>query len=108
MASLIGSASVSLWRFTREELLLFPPGLIQLFKLAVEVRSRAQEPYFKFLVGATVESESGKIYLGCNVGRATGTQTSHAESNAIDSMVAAEGSVKIKRLVVAGAPMGVN
>lgn len=72
-----------------------------LFEAAI-VREKAQAPYSNFLVGAAVESESGLIYAGCNVERASYSQTTHAEQNAIDGMVAKEGSVKIRRIAIIG------
>ena len=70
---------------------------------AANVRSKAQAPYSKFCVGAAVLSEKGNIYIGCNVERCTFTQTTHAEQNAIDTMIANEGSVKIQALAIVGA-----
>jgi len=49
-------------------------------------------------------SESGTIYTGCNVERSTYTQTTHAEQNATDNMVAAEGPAKIVAMAIVGAP----
>ncbi len=105
--SIIQEMTVSLIRIKKEQIpSVFDEGLNRLMDLAKEVRGNAQSPYFKFFVGAAVESESGKIYSGCNVERCTGTQSSHAEQNAIDSMIAAEGSAKIKRIFVVGAQAG--
>ncbi len=73
-----------------------------LFGLAASVRMKAQAPYSHFLVGVAVMSASGKIYAGCNVERASWTQTTHAEQNAIDSMVASEGPVKLWKLALIG------
>lgn len=75
----------------------------EMFERAVEVRNRAQAPYSNFHVGVAVLSASKKIYSGCNVERVSWTQTTHAEQNAIDSMVAAEGPTQIVKLaLVAG------
>ncbi len=71
---------------------------------AQHVRLKAQAPYSRYWVGASLLTETGHWYSGCNVERASYTQTSHAEQNAIDSMVAAEGAVKIKLFGIAGAP----
>ncbi len=78
---------------TDEQLLLYE---------AIKVRENAQASYSHFLVGAAVESGSGEIYKGCNVERASYSQTTHAEQNAIDSMVAKEGSAKIRRIAIIG------
>ncbi|MBI3632856.1 MAG: hypothetical protein HY226_01035 [Candidatus Vogelbacteria bacterium] len=79
-----------------------------MFRAALAVRQNAQAPYSKFLVGAAVESEKGNVYVGCNVERCSYSQGTHAEQNAVDTMIAVEGSVKIKRLVLAGAMSGDN
>lgn len=73
-----------------------------LFRMAVDVRLKAQAPYSHFWVGVAVMSVSGKIYAGCNVERASWTQTTHAEQNAIDSMVASEGPAKLWKLALVG------
>ena len=73
-----------------------------LFTMAEKVRLKAQAPYSHFLVGVAVMSASGQIHAGCNVERASWTQTTHAEQNAIDTMVAIEGSVKLRKLALIG------
>jgi len=75
---------------------------------ACNVRNNAQAPYSNYFVGAAVLSENGDIYGGCNVERCSYTQTTHAEQNAIDSMVAAEGPVKIAALAVVAALQGIS
>lgn len=73
-----------------------------LFQTAIDVRLKAQAPYSHFRVGVAVMSISGKIHVGCNVERASWTQTTHAEQNAIDTMVACEGPVKLWKLALVG------
>lgn len=76
-----------------------------LLHYAQEARGNAQAPYSGYHVGAAVQSaRTGKVYVGCNVERATYTQTSHAEQAAIDAMIAAEGPVKIAMLACVGGP----
>lgn len=77
-----------------------------LLKAASAVRLNAQAPYSNFLVGAAVLSEKGTVYLGCNVERCSWTQTTHAEQNAIDNMVAHLGPAKIKIVALVGGPAG--
>ena len=58
-----------------------------LIKTAEKARENAFCPYSKYKVGAALIAENGKFYTGCNVESAI-YQTTHAEKNAIDSMVA--------------------
>ncbi|MEX2437805.1 MAG: hypothetical protein WD449_00965 [Candidatus Babeliales bacterium] len=76
----------------------------ELLRLAVKARSNAQAPYSHYAVGAAVLSQNGGMYSGCNVERCSYTQTTHAEQNAVDTMIAHEGSVKIEAIAVVGAP----
>ena len=79
----------------------------ELVRRASYARLNAQAPYSMYWVGAAVLSKLGVTYTGCNVERATYTQTTHAEQNASDSMVAAEGrGAKIVALAIVGAPAG--
>jgi cytidine deaminase len=78
----------------------------RLIRSAIEVRDHAQAPYSGYAVGAALLTESGCLYVGCNVERASYTQTTHAEQNAIDTMVATEGPQKISSMAIIGAPRG--
>jgi cytidine deaminase len=75
-----------------------------LFYEALKVRNNAQAPYSNYHVGVAILSEKGTVHVGCNVERCTWTQTTHAEQNAIDTMVSACGPVKIKKVAVIAAP----
>lgn len=69
----------------------------------MHVRCNAQAPYSKYMVGAAVLSNKGTIHVGCNIERCTYTQVTHAEQNAIDSMIAALGPAKIEKIAIVGA-----
>ena len=60
-----------------------------LIESARVVRDNAHAPYSGFRVGAAVISESGKIYVGCNVESASFGATLCAERAAIAHMIAA-------------------
>lgn len=78
-----------------------------MFDGAIRAKCNAQAPYSNYKVGAAVLSESGSIYVGCNVETADHRDL-HAEVNAIGSMITWEGSAKIKKLVFIGAKAGVD
>lgn len=69
---------------------------------AAAVRERAQAPYSKFKVGVAIRSEKGIVFAGCNVERCSWSETTHAEQNAIDSMVAACGPTKLTIVALVG------
>lgn len=66
------------------------------------VRERGYAPYSKFLVGAAVLDEHGRVHAGCNVENAAYPQGWCAETSALAHLVAAGG-----RRVLAVAVVGV-
>jgi len=79
----------------------------ELLEAARLVRRNAQAPYSHYWVGAAVRSESGKIYVGCNIERASYTQTVHAEDAAVTAMIKTEGrGTKVTAVATVHGPEG--
>ena len=73
-----------------------------LLRSALEIRQQAYAPYSKFLVGAAVVTEDGRIFTGTNVENASYGLTICAERVAAAAAVAA-GHRKITAVAVATA-----
>ncbi len=71
----------------------------KLYEEAFNARENAYAPYSNFKVGAALVTNNGNIYKGCNVESVDLTLTTHAEMNAIDTMVL-NGERKIKEIVI--------
>jgi cytidine deaminase len=67
---------------------------------ALRAREVAIAPFSDFHVGAAVETEDGKIYIGCNIESASYSLTACAERVAIWKALS-EGERRFKRLVIA-------
>jgi cytidine deaminase len=63
----------------------------QLITAACEARTAAYAPYSRFLVGAAVLSEDGRIFSGVNVENASYSLTICAERTAVGTMISAGG-----------------
>jgi len=71
-----------------------------LLAAALEVRKNAHAPYSKFLVGAALEAEDGRVFTGCNVENATYGLTMCAERIAVFKGIS-EGAKRFRRVAVA-------
>ena len=71
-----------------------------LLRAAVDAMGRAYAPYSRFLVGAAVLDDQGRIHPGCNVENAAYPQGVCAEGGALSAMVLAGGRTVRAVLVV--------
>jgi cytidine deaminase len=71
-----------------------------LVEAALAARQNAHAPYSKFLVGAAIESEDGRIFSGCNIENATYGLTVCAERVALWKAMS-EGVRAFRRIAVA-------
>jgi cytidine deaminase len=71
----------------------------ELIEKAVEASKRAYAPYSRFLVGAALELEDGRVVQGCNVENASFGLTNCAERTALFAAIAM-GEKKFKKIVV--------
>ena len=76
-----------------------------LTSLAMEAMQRAYAPYSGCKVGAALLSESGKVYIGCNIENASFSPTICAERSAFASAVSA-GERRFSALAVCGGKDG--
>jgi len=75
--------------------------MLRLVDAARAVRANAYAPYSKFLVGAAVLDEQGRVHAGCNVEIAAYPQSWCAETSALAHLVSA-GARRVLALAVVG------
>ena len=81
---------------------LAPAQQEEILSAARDAFRNAHAPYSNFKVGATILTDRGTMYHGCNVENASYGLTICAERNAIFAAVAAEGSsMRIQAVAVA-------
>lgn len=73
-----------------------------LIAAAVAARAKAYAPYSRFLVGAAMKDEMGKVHAGCNVENAAYPEGTCAEAGAIAALVLAGGRRITEAAVVGG------
>jgi cytidine deaminase len=71
-----------------------------LIAVAKAARLKAYAPYSKFLVGAALRDENGKIHGGCNIENAAYPQGWCAETSAIAAMIMAGGHAIAEMAVI--------
>lgn len=72
---------------------------------AIRARSRAYAPYSRYMVGAALLTEQGRIYSGCNIENAAYGPSNCAERTAFFKAVS-EGERAFAAIAVAGSPEG--
>ncbi|MFT3989096.1 cytidine deaminase [Aestuariivirga sp.] len=76
-----------------------------LVEAARAARLKAHAPYSKFLVGAAMRDEKGRIFGGCNIENASYPQGWCAEPSAISALIMG-GGTKVTEVAVIGAGEG--
>jgi len=77
---------------------------MDLIERATEVRENAHAPYSNFKVGAALRSQTGRVFMGCNVENAAYPEGTCAEAGAIAAMVAGGETAIAEIAVIADSP----
>lgn len=78
---------------------------LQLLALAKQAMEQAYAPYSGVTVGAALETQAGKVYLGCNIENAAYGPTNCAERTAFFKAVS-EGERQFRAIAVVGGKEG--
>lgn len=81
---------------------LAPDLVARMLKAAMDARQHSHAPYSKYLVGAAVLDEQGRIHAGCNIENAAYPQGWCAETTALGHMIMAGGRAA-RAVMVTGA-----
>ena len=73
----------------------------KLIRMALEARLNAYAPYSNYMVGASLLSESGEIYTGCNIENASYGACNCAERTAVFKAVS-QGEKHIRAICIVG------
>ena len=74
---------------------------IELIERAIAIRDAAYTPYSKFKVGASLVTDDGKFYDGCNIENAAYSPSNCAERTAFFKAVS-EGNYNFKAIAIVG------
>ncbi len=77
----------------------------ELIRLAFEAQKMAYAPYSRFVVGAALLAEDGRVFTGCNIESASYTPTQCAERTALGKAVS-EGARKFSMIAIVGSKQG--
>ncbi|WP_162300803.1 cytidine deaminase [Alkalilacustris brevis] len=81
---------------------------MSLLDAARAVRDLAHAPYSGFPVGAALRSESGAVFVGCNVENVASPEGTCAETGAITAMVAAGQRRILEICIIADSPVPIT
>lgn len=73
----------------------------EMIDMARDIRKNSYIPYSNFRVGACLQTDSGELYLGCNIENAGYTATNCAERTAFFKAVS-EGKRNFQRIAIMG------
>lgn len=76
----------------------------ELIRLAAEARLRAHAPFSRFLVGAAIETDDGRVFTGCNCESASYGLTICAERVAVFKALSDGARRAVRAAVVADTP----
>jgi cytidine deaminase len=79
--------------------------IIELIQTALTARNNSYSPYSKYMVGAALLADSGKVYTGCNIENVAYTPTNCAERTAFFKAVS-DGEREFEAIAIVGGYKG--